>query len=236
MSRSQQETILAQVYQAFGQGTGFVRVSRKAVAALGRRYRVLITDAVSRDWDHQGAQVLERIRAIGRMAAQLTISRGATAIGPEECVQAAVAVEKASATPICPQHPETWQGGDTVGDPRDAVLGQLHVAFGQGCGALHAHPEAVRALGERYRAMLTEELMGRWDDVAAQLLERVRAVGRLAQHRASLAGEALVGTQVFAESTLLVEQVSGSPWCPSGRRQQEGSSEVRESALHGSRC
>lgn len=217
MSRIQRDIILAQIYQALGQGTGPVRVSRAAVTALGQRYRALITDAVVDQWGAQGPQVLERIRTIGRMAAQRTIAQGKTAIGAEECVQAAVAIEKVSATSFCPPNPEAWQGGDIIGQPGAAALAQCHVAFGQGCGVTDLQPEAVRALNDRYRGMLSEDLLGCWGEVAAQLLERIRAVGRLVRQRADLAGEAAISPEEVLAASLRVEQVSACPYCPFSR-------------------
>jgi hypothetical protein len=59
------DPVMGQVLISFGQGTGTIRVSRAGVAVLrqryGRRTDVLAT------WDAIAPQVLERIRAMGRM-------------------------------------------------------------------------------------------------------------------------------------------------------------------------
>src|SRR4051794_475813 len=47
------EGIMAQVYVAFGQGTGEVRVSQEACTALYDRYWGMITEQVLADWGDQ---------------------------------------------------------------------------------------------------------------------------------------------------------------------------------------
>lgn len=94
--------VMAQIYVAFGQGTGAVRVSQDACAGLHARYYGLITDQVIQDWDTQGVQVLERFRALGRLMALNAGSAGKTNIAGADLESAARTVEIQSGTPLCP--------------------------------------------------------------------------------------------------------------------------------------
>jgi hypothetical protein len=214
MISTQQDIVLAQLYEALGQGTGCLRVSRKAGTALGGRYLPLVTEEVAARWEALAPQVLERIRTIGRLAAQMTAAQGATSIAPEVVRQAAVLVEERSDTPICPPSPRTWVGTERGWTPAEDILAQMHVAFGQGAGALGVMTEATAALQERYRVIVGADLVGRWEEAGGQLLERVRAVGRLAAHRASEAGHDRISRAVFLGATLTVEAASDCPHCP----------------------
>jgi hypothetical protein len=80
-----QEGIMAQIWVAFGQGTGTTRVSQKAVMALhGRYFAHIAKTGIAAAWGDEAVQVLERIRAIGRLAALTTSQRGATTILEED--------------------------------------------------------------------------------------------------------------------------------------------------------
>jgi len=97
-----QDGIMAQIYVAFGQGTGGVRVSQDVCTALRNRYYGLIDDAVIQSWDADGVQVLERIRAIGRLMAINAGSAGRTTLVGADVESAARTVESQSRTPLCP--------------------------------------------------------------------------------------------------------------------------------------
>ena len=101
-----QEGIMAQMLVAFGQGTGAIRVSQEAALELYRWYFNAITQqVVDVEWETKGVQVLERIRAIGSLAALKATSIGATAITPVEVYQSATAVQETSLTDLCPPVP-----------------------------------------------------------------------------------------------------------------------------------
>jgi len=98
--------IMAQVWVAFGQGTGMFRVSQDAAMELHRWYYNAITEEiVSTVWDKEAVAVLERIRAIGRLAALNAANLGATAISADDVFNAANQVQKTSDTLICPPAP-----------------------------------------------------------------------------------------------------------------------------------
>lgn len=93
--------ILAQVLIAFGQGTGPVRVSRKAGAALIEHYKPMIDESVVESWDSDGVQALERVRATGRSAAYRMVKEARTFINVEDVCESYERVERISSTSIC---------------------------------------------------------------------------------------------------------------------------------------
>jgi hypothetical protein len=94
--------IMAQMFVAFGQGTGAVRVSQDVCTALRDRYYGHIDDAVVRDWETLAVQVLERIRALGRLMAINAGAAGKTNLAGADVESAARLVEAQSFTPLCP--------------------------------------------------------------------------------------------------------------------------------------
>jgi len=98
-----QQGIMAQLWVAFGQGTGMTRSSQKAVMALHGRYFDHIASCGIVDlWGEHAMQVLERLRAIGRFAALKALERGDTTISEEDVNAAIEAVERESDTSWCP--------------------------------------------------------------------------------------------------------------------------------------
>jgi hypothetical protein len=101
-----QEGIMAQIWVAFGQGTGMTRTSQKAVMVLHERY----FDHIERSgiipvWGKEACQVLERIRTIGKYAALQALERGDTTISVTDVNEAIEAVERDSDTDYCPPRP-----------------------------------------------------------------------------------------------------------------------------------
>ena len=98
-----QEGIMAQIWVAFGQGTGATRVSQSAAVALRTLYFDAITaQVVNERWGVDGVQVLERIRAIGKLAAFKAVERGDTTVQPDDVQSAALTVQATSDTDLCP--------------------------------------------------------------------------------------------------------------------------------------
>jgi len=98
-----QDGIMAQIWVAFGQGTGMTRVSQTAVMVLHERYYAHIAKCgIIPDWGQHAVQVLERIRTIGRFAALKALERGDTTISEADVSAAIVAVEHDSDTSWCP--------------------------------------------------------------------------------------------------------------------------------------
>jgi len=101
-----QEGIMAQIWVAFGQGTGMTRTSQKAVMVLHERYFGHIDKSgVFPVWGQQAVQVLERIRTIGKFAALQALQRGDTTISEGDVNAAIEAVELDSDTDYCPPRP-----------------------------------------------------------------------------------------------------------------------------------
>jgi hypothetical protein len=90
--------VLWQACAAFGQGTGMIRVSRDAVAALEKRYRKVFPE-VAKVWESESGQVLERLRLIGRAAAANAIQNGRASVGAQDFEMAA---QVYSGTNWCP--------------------------------------------------------------------------------------------------------------------------------------
>jgi hypothetical protein len=102
-----QEGIMAQIWIAFGQGAGAIRVSQDAALELRRWYFNAITpQVIAKEWETEAVQVLDRIRAIGSLAALKATSAGGTAITPMEVYESASAVQETSLTPLCPPAPD----------------------------------------------------------------------------------------------------------------------------------
>ena len=100
-----QDGIMAQVYVAFGAGTGAIRVSQEAALELHRWYYNAITPAVVADWGNVALQVLDRIRAIGSLAALKAVQQGSPTINVMQVYESAEQVQVESDTPICPPIP-----------------------------------------------------------------------------------------------------------------------------------
>ena len=101
-----QEGIMAQISVAFGQGAGAIRVSQEAALELRRWYFDAITPKiVDEEWATKGLQVLDRIRAIGSLAALKAILAGAVAISQLDVYDSALTVQLTSDTELCPPPP-----------------------------------------------------------------------------------------------------------------------------------
>jgi hypothetical protein len=97
--------IMAQLWVVFGQGTGAIRVSQDAVLELRRWYYDAITEDVVANWGSWCLQVLDRIRAIGSLAALKAIQQGSPTVSAMMVYEAALTVQERSDTPICPPVP-----------------------------------------------------------------------------------------------------------------------------------
>lgn len=101
-----QEGIMAQIWVAFGQGSGAIRISQDAALELRRWYFDAITpEIVNTEWATQGLQVLDRIRAIGSLAATKAVLSGSTAISIQDVYDSALTVQLTSDTELCPPPP-----------------------------------------------------------------------------------------------------------------------------------
>jgi len=98
----QVEEMLGQVLIVFGQGTGAIRIPRKTVAAIRSRY-IAMKDRALPVWDTEAVEALDRVRIVGRLAAQRAVGRGANEVSAEDFLAAAGTVEPESRTSICNQ-------------------------------------------------------------------------------------------------------------------------------------
>ena len=100
-SQYSKEGIMAQIWVAFGQGTGMTRASQKAVMVLHAKYFEHI-DKHLEEWGPNAVQVLERIRTIGKVAAHRAVGRADTTISEADVTEAIDAVEHESDSSWCP--------------------------------------------------------------------------------------------------------------------------------------
>jgi hypothetical protein len=208
--------VMAQMFVAFGQGTGSVRVSRDACAAFHSRYYDWIDEALLAAWGNEAVQILERVRAIGRSLAFQASLEGQTAIDGSTVLAVARAVEEGESCPWCPAQREKAGRPSPVAQPsaRDAILGQMLVAFGQGTGAVRLSQGACVAFRDRYFPWLDDGIVALWDTAAVQVLERVRAIGRLLAARAGIEGRTAIAAAGVLAAARLVEEVGDCPYCP----------------------
>jgi hypothetical protein len=94
------EEIAGQILIAFGQGTGAIRVPRVTVRAM-RAYFTRFADKALPRWKEDGTEALERVRLMGRLAAQIAVGRGSLELGGEDFTKAADMVRLASKTDLC---------------------------------------------------------------------------------------------------------------------------------------
>ena len=96
------ELILGQMLVAFGAGVGFMRVSRQTVAAFRRGHAEIARDIISEGaWDEDGVHLLEHVRAVGRLAANLAVTRGDVGVTEGDLKDAFANVSRTSLTRWC---------------------------------------------------------------------------------------------------------------------------------------
>jgi hypothetical protein len=100
----QVEEMLGQVLVVFGQGTGVIRIPRTTVAAIRDRY-LAMKDRALLVWEKEAAEALDRVRIVGRLAAQNAVARGSNEVSVDDFVAAARTVEPESRTIICNEIP-----------------------------------------------------------------------------------------------------------------------------------
>ncbi|HKH45917.1 MAG TPA: hypothetical protein VKM72_14745 [Thermoanaerobaculia bacterium] len=206
--------VMNQVFVAFGQGTGPMRVAQGACRDLRERYTPRIDEAVLARWEDEAVQVLERIRAIGRTAAAEAALAGRTAISAQELRTATLRVEAESGTPICPPAGTGFAPDASGAYTRQGILDQILVAFGQGTGALRVAGQAAAALRDRYEPYVDGRILEIWREVGVQVLERLRAMGRLAALRAVEGASTVITRPMVATAIESVEKTSLTDLCP----------------------
>ena len=208
--------VMAQMFVAFGQGTGAVRVSREACAVFHSRYYDWIDEDLLAAWGIEAVQILERVRAIGRRLALQASLEGRTAIDGGAVLAAARAVEEGESCPHCPFQREKAGRPSPLARPtaRDAILGQMLVAFGQGTGSVRLSQDACVAFRDRYFHWIDAGIAALWDTAAVQILERVRAIGRLLAARAGIEGRTAIAAAGVVAAARLVEEAGDCPYCP----------------------
>lgn len=124
--REKEEKILAQIYVAFGQGTGEIRVARGACNALCAQALPRL-EALQAGWDTDAVQILERVRAMGRSARQRAVMRFDTVVRAQDVELVAAQVMAVSATPACPG-PVPLRGPQT---PMEIIVESQKILIGE---------------------------------------------------------------------------------------------------------
>ena len=97
-----------------------------------------------------------------------------------------------------------------------AIETQTLVVFGQGTESLRVSRSAVMTFRNCMNRRITPELIETWDQIAVQLLERVRTIGRVAGQLALAEGD----TCIFRDHVLTafdrVARRSKTPMCDPG--------------------
>jgi len=109
------DDVVQQSLVAFGQGTNYLRVNRDAAQYVVDMMRSTIERfRVQERWETEAVQILERVRAIGRLSALYATQAGQTVISGEEVSRATILVQRASKTEGCPgDQPVTTSGFPT---------------------------------------------------------------------------------------------------------------------------
>jgi hypothetical protein len=94
------EAVMAQIYVAFGQGTGEIRVAKEACLAV-RAQVISQLDTMVVNWDAEAVQILERVRAVGRAARQRAVMRYDTVVLAQDVDLVAPQVRSVSGTALC---------------------------------------------------------------------------------------------------------------------------------------
>jgi hypothetical protein len=99
--RVEAELRIGQALFALGQGAGATRVSRGSIAAVRERYLDNFARRIEQDWAEghdnwavEGPNVLDRARAMGRLAAHLALCEGSMAIEERHLRASFAQVEK----------------------------------------------------------------------------------------------------------------------------------------------
>lgn len=208
-----QDEVMNQLFVAFGQGTGPMRVAHGACRDLRERYTPRLEEEVLARWEDEAVQVLERIRAIGRAAAAEAALAGHTVISAAQVRTATLRVEAASGTPICPSA-GTGFAPEASTYTRQGILDHVLVAFGQGTGAVRVARAAAAALRDRYEPYVDDRVLASWGEVAVQVLERIRAMGRFAALRAADGASTVITRPMVVTAITNVEKVSLTVLCP----------------------
>lgn len=208
------DEVMNQVFVALGQGTGPMRVAHGACRDLRERYTPRLDEVVLARWEDEAVQVLERIRAIGRTAAAEAALAGRSAISAADLRTAMLRVESISGTILCPPGGTGFAPEASAPYTRQGILDQILVAFGQGTGAVRVAREAAAALRDHYEPYADDKVLAVWGTVAVQILERIRAMGRLAALRATEAASTVINRTMTTTAITSVEKVSRTEFCP----------------------
>ena len=94
-------------------------------------------------------------------------------------------------------------------------MAQISIAFGQGAGAIRVTHEAAEELRRWYLNAITSDILQNvWQGQAVNILERIRAIGVLAERKARDRGDTKILRDDVYDSALAVQATSDTDFCP----------------------
>ena len=98
---------------------------------------------------------------------------------------------------------------------KEGVMAQIAIAFGQGAGAIRVSQEAAMELRRWYLDAITDGILSNvWEKEAVNILERIRAIGALAERKARDRGDTKITVDDVYSSALTVQGTSDTDYCP----------------------
>ena len=98
---------------------------------------------------------------------------------------------------------------------REGVMAQIAIAFGQGAGAIRVSQEAAMELRRWYLDAITDKILNDdWEAQAVEILERIRAIGALAERKARDRGDTKITATDVYSSAKTVQETSNTDYCP----------------------
>ena len=98
---------------------------------------------------------------------------------------------------------------------REGVMAQIAIAFGQGAGAIRVSQDAAMELRRWYFDAITDGILnGVWESQAVNILERIRAIGALAERKARDRGDTKILASDVYSSAVMVQETSDTDFCP----------------------
>jgi len=98
---------------------------------------------------------------------------------------------------------------------KEGVMAQIAIAFGQGAGAIRVSQQAAMELRRWYLDAITDTILSdHWESEAVNVLERIRAIGALAERKARDRGDTKILASDVYSSALIVQETSDTDFCP----------------------
>ncbi len=98
---------------------------------------------------------------------------------------------------------------------KEGVMAQISIAFGQGAGAIRISQDAALELRRWYLDAIDDNILNNvWEGQAVNVLERIRAIGALAERKARDRGDTKILPDDVSSAALKVQETSDTDFCP----------------------